>query len=264
MKALHLSSLLLIIFVLRVKGTFLPLPFYIGPGSCPSVNVVSDFDKDRYFGLWYEIARFPVIYEWNFRCVTAEYSKLRRRPKTIKVTNIGTKKNGELSVAEGRAKTPDANEPGKLSVSFGPMIPDADGVTGVVSRIPGANAVNVTGVLSRIPGANAVAGVFSRIPDVPDFIQDGNYWILETDYDNYALVHSCNQRRGFHTMANWILSRTPIPDMEVIEHALEVFHGYGIPIQRFIFTEQSNCGRDEESFMEMVTEVMEMETEVPE
>ncbi|XP_072040185.1 apolipoprotein D-like [Amphiura filiformis] len=220
MKALILSSLLLATFVMCAQAQLSQLPrrigqfVYIGRGSCPSVNVAADFDKDRYLGLWYEIARFPVIYEYKSNCVTAEYSELENRPETIKVTNTGIKENGELSVAVGRAKTPDADEPSKLTVSFGPEI---------LAALPG--------FLSRIG--------FSLPED------DGNYWILDTDYDNYALVHSCNQRRGFHTMANWILSRTPVLDEAVKDAALDVFSGYGIPIEKFLFTEQSDCWRDE-------------------
>ena len=81
-------------------------------------NTVKELDLNRYLGTWYEIARFPHSFEKNLVGVTATYS-LRDDGK-IKVLNQGYKNtlDGELSVAEGKAKIPDKQEPGKLKVSF--------------------------------------------------------------------------------------------------------------------------------------------------
>ena len=38
---------------------------------------------------------------------------------------------------------------------------------------------------------------------------DGNYWVLDTDYDNYAIVYGCDNWFGFWTQEAWLLSRTP-------------------------------------------------------
>ncbi len=93
--------------------------------SCTNTNsqmldktTVKELDLNRYLGKWYEIARFPHSFEKNMVGVTATYS-LRNDGK-IRVLNQGYKNtlNGELSVAEGKAKIPDPSEPGKLKVSF--------------------------------------------------------------------------------------------------------------------------------------------------
>ena len=93
--------------------------------SCTNTNsqmldktTVKELDLNRYLGTWYEIARFPHSFEKNMVGVTATYS-LRDDGK-IRVLNQGYKNtlNGELSVAEGKAKIPDPSEPGKLKVSF--------------------------------------------------------------------------------------------------------------------------------------------------
>ena len=93
--------------------------------SCTNTNsqmldktTVKELDLNRYLGTWYEIARFPHSFEKNLVGVTATYS-LRDDGK-IRVLNQGYKNtlNGELSVAEGKAKIPDPSEPGKLKVSF--------------------------------------------------------------------------------------------------------------------------------------------------
>ncbi len=93
--------------------------------SCTDTNsqmldktTVKELDLNRYLGTWYEIARFPHSFEKNLVGVTATYS-LRDDGK-IKVLNQGYKNtlNGELSVAEGKAKIPNKLEPAKLKVSF--------------------------------------------------------------------------------------------------------------------------------------------------
>ena len=79
-------------------------------------STIKELDLQRYLGTWYEIARFDHRFERGLQGVTATYS-LREDGK-IKVLNQGFKNglNGELSVAEGKAKLTD--EPGKLKVSF--------------------------------------------------------------------------------------------------------------------------------------------------
>jgi apolipoprotein D and lipocalin family protein len=93
--------------------------------SCTKTNsqmldktTVKELDLNRYLGTWYEIARFPHSFEKNLVGVTATYS-LRNDGK-IKVLNQGYKNtlDGELSVAEGKAKIPNKLEPAKLKVSF--------------------------------------------------------------------------------------------------------------------------------------------------
>jgi apolipoprotein D and lipocalin family protein len=81
-------------------------------------TTVKELDLNRYLGKWYEIARFPHSFEKNLVGVTATYS-LRDDGK-IRVLNQGYKNtlDGELSIAEGKAKIPNKLEPAKLKVSF--------------------------------------------------------------------------------------------------------------------------------------------------
>lgn len=81
-------------------------------------TTVKELDLNRYLGTWYEIARFPHSFEKNLVGVTATYSL--REDEKIRVINQGYKTtlDGELSVAEGKAKIPNPSEPGKLKVSF--------------------------------------------------------------------------------------------------------------------------------------------------
>lgn len=81
-----------------------------------NIETVKSLDLNRYLGKWYEIARFDHRFERGLVGATATYSM--RDDGKIKVLNQGYKNalNGELSVAEGKAKL--TGDPGKLKVSF--------------------------------------------------------------------------------------------------------------------------------------------------
>ena len=81
-------------------------------------TTVKELDIKHYMGKWYEIARFPHSFEKNLVGVTATYSQ--RDDGKLRVLNEGYKKTlaGKQSQAEGKAKIPDKNKPGKLKVSF--------------------------------------------------------------------------------------------------------------------------------------------------
>lgn len=81
-------------------------------------STVKTLELDRYFGTWYEIARYPHRFEKDLVGVTATYSK--KDNGKIKVVNKGYYKslNGKEKVAVGKAKIPNVNDPGKLKVSF--------------------------------------------------------------------------------------------------------------------------------------------------
>ena len=91
-------------------------------GNCSSQNrmmntkTIQKLDLERYFGTWYEIARYDHRFERGLQGVTATYSM--RDDGKIKVVNRGYKNSldGTLDVATGKAKLTD--EPGKLKVSF--------------------------------------------------------------------------------------------------------------------------------------------------
>ena len=81
------------------------------------VKVVTPFDKDRYLGKWYEIARIDFKYEKNLNNTTAEYSL--NADGSIKVDNRGynTKKE-KWQQAIGKAKFVGSDSIGMLKVSF--------------------------------------------------------------------------------------------------------------------------------------------------
>ncbi len=81
-------------------------------------TTVKELDIERYLGKWYEIARFDHRFEKNMVGVSATYSY--RDDGLIKVVNQGyvNSLDGNLRVTTGKARIPDASQPGKLKVSF--------------------------------------------------------------------------------------------------------------------------------------------------
>ena len=93
----------------------------IGFSSCASIPegavAVKPFDKGKYLGKWYEIARLDFKYERNMDNTTAEYSL--NDNGTIKVDNRGYNyKKGKWQQAIGKAKFVGDENVAMLEVSF--------------------------------------------------------------------------------------------------------------------------------------------------
>ncbi len=81
------------------------------------VNAVQSFQKEKYLGKWYEIARLDFKFERNLNNTTAEYS-LKKNGK-IKVDNRGYNTVKEKwNQATGKAKFVDDEYTAMLKVSF--------------------------------------------------------------------------------------------------------------------------------------------------
>jgi len=87
------------------------------PGATP-LRSVDAFELERYLGLWYEIAKYPVSFEDGLVGVTAEYSL--RDDGDVRVENGGFEGDfdGERSVATAKAWVPDPERPAELKVQF--------------------------------------------------------------------------------------------------------------------------------------------------
>ena len=86
-------------------------------GTPSGLDVVDDFDVDRYLGKWYEIARLDHRFERGLDCVSADYSLGNNGD--IRVLNRGVNlAEGKVSQAEGRARSRGEPDRGALKVSF--------------------------------------------------------------------------------------------------------------------------------------------------
>lgn len=81
-------------------------------------KTVTNVDIEKYMGTWYEIARFPHSFEKGLVGVTATYT-LKENGK-IQVVNQGYLNSfeGKRKIANGKAKIPNPDDPGKLKVAF--------------------------------------------------------------------------------------------------------------------------------------------------
>lgn len=93
----------------------------LGMFSCATIpknaSAVKSFNKEKYLGKWYEIARFDFTFEKNLNNTTAEYSL--NENGTIKVDNKGydtVKKKWKQSI--GKAKFVKNENTAMLKVSF--------------------------------------------------------------------------------------------------------------------------------------------------
>ena len=89
--------------------------------SCSTIpkgaKAVEGFDKAKYLGKWYEIARFDFSFERNLSNTTAQYSL--NKNGTIKVDNQGyNEKKNEWTQAIGKGKFVDSEDVAMLKVSF--------------------------------------------------------------------------------------------------------------------------------------------------
>lgn len=94
---------------------------FLGVVGCTAVPTgiepVNGFDKTRYLGRWYEIARLDHRFERGLTAITAEYSL--RDDGAIRVLNSGRRiDNGERDSAEGRAVFVSDERLAHLKVSF--------------------------------------------------------------------------------------------------------------------------------------------------
>ena len=71
----------------------------------------------------------------------------------------------------------------------------------------------------------------------------GNYWVLDTDYETYSLVHSCGDFffKIFHLQIEWILSPQRTLDEATLNQLYGKLEEQGISTDPFIFTDQSDC-----------------------
>lgn len=83
--------------------------------TATQITAQANFQPERYLGLWYEIARFPVFFEEGCTATTAEYGAIDAQ--TVSVLNTCRKgtPDGPVDDISGKARIVG---PGKLKVSF--------------------------------------------------------------------------------------------------------------------------------------------------
>ena len=169
-----------------VNRNWLIALFVMSIFSCKSipngVEAVKKFDKNRYLGKWYEIARIDFKFERDLNNTTAEYSSLKNGK--IRVVNRGYNyKKNEWKKAIGKAKFVHEADEAMLKVSFfGPFY-------------AGYNVIRLDDDYNYalIAGRNFnYLWILSRTPSIPNTIKE--------EYLNFA------SKVGFDTSRlNWVV-----------------------------------------------------------
>ncbi|XP_045607637.2 apolipoprotein D [Procambarus clarkii] len=170
-------------------------------GSCPAQNVVQNFDVTSYLGKWYELEKYFAIFELGGRCITATYSD---------------KGNNKIRVL---------NE--QISV-FGNIPNNIVGTAQFVNLQSGEAKLSVSFDNFLWAGMGPVGGA-------------GNYWVLETDYQNYSVVWSCQDLVAVNKQILWILWRTPKPDPQLLYYVKNLIRARGLSLSKLEPTDQTNC-----------------------
>ncbi|XP_057327240.1 apolipoprotein D-like [Microplitis mediator] len=69
----------------------------------------------------------------------------------------------------------------------------------------------------------------------------GSYVILETDYDNYAIVWSCVEQGSRHISYYWYMTREAKPCMDIDRIAQRVIQEYGLQPESMAKVDHDNC-----------------------
>ncbi|XP_063357748.1 apolipoprotein D-like [Cydia amplana] len=70
---------------------------------------------------------------------------------------------------------------------------------------------------------------------------DNEFSILDTDYDNYAVMWSCSGIGPVHTQNAWVLTRDRLANMQIMQSAYGVLDRFKISRAFFLKTNQADC-----------------------
>lgn len=125
-------------------------------------QAIGNFEKERYLGTWYEIARFDFAFERNLDNTTAEYSVLDDRYITVRNSGYNYVKK-EWQDVVGKAKFRGPDTVGELKVSFfGPFY----GAYNIIALDPDYRYALIAGKNLKY------LWILSRTKDIPDGVKN--------------------------------------------------------------------------------------------
>lgn len=171
-------------------------------GGCRKFPIQKNFDKNRYLGKWYEYSNYFFFFQMFGKCVTATYSD---------ESDYRSNKIGVLNEA----------------------INERSG-----------EVIEARGEAVLAPSRSNLARLIVNFDSQPFFVRSStpNYNVIETDYDNYAIVYTCSDKFGLaKSEILWILTRQRFPDRNLIQSIKEKIRRSGIDTKRLRRTDQKTC-----------------------
>jgi len=176
----------------------------IGTGDCPATGTKANFDINQYLGKWYEYERFDNPFEIGVKCGTAQYDLIDQQ--TVRVVNGGIREFKLFNVVLRRAPT----------------------------------EVNGTAVVVDPSKPAELKVSFSEF----DMSGSGpNYFVVDTDYSNYAVVFSCSKINllNLNVQFAWVLTRqqgVPPANLQAIRDNLQAA---GVDVGKLKVQVQTGC-----------------------
>uniref|UniRef100_A0A7S3FSK0 Lipocalin/cytosolic fatty-acid binding domain-containing protein n=1 Tax=Strombidium rassoulzadegani TaxID=1082188 RepID=A0A7S3FSK0_9SPIT len=178
--------------ILNAAGSFIKTevdklfdPEFVNMCDAVTVDPIQNFDANRYFGTWFEqahVREFEVFQPTDSVCIQAEYTP--NDDGTFRVDNTYQEdKNHWFS-----------------STSY---FTDRTGITGLAKCDEGVGSCYVS--------------FFNKA-----FSDKPNYTVVDTDYDSYSIVYSCQPKTQKQIV--WILSRTPELEEQTFKQTLSTIH----------------------------------------
>jgi apolipoprotein D and lipocalin family protein len=114
-------------------------------------------------------------------------------------------------------------------------------------QVRNSNIRTETGVYDQIIGSARLADPTGKqakllvtFPTAP-VQREAPYWVLQTDYDYYAIVWSCTPTGENNMQFLWYLSRTRNPDDDERSHSREIMRQLSLDTTHLVPTDQSRC-----------------------